>query len=112
MKTFLGTKKLTFPVSIADVVDTLLEFPQVISAVDVVMANAFPFWENVDIDAAVETFETKFNKLVAAANGKEVIVGETGWPSAGLNINASVASPENQAVGRILSTRCPVCGSF
>ncbi|RHY25942.1 hypothetical protein DYB25_012457 [Aphanomyces astaci] len=89
VKTYLGTKQLTFPVSITDVLDTLLEYPQVISAVDVVMANAFPFWEQVDVDAAVNSFKTKFNTLVGAAHGKEVLIGETGWPSAGVNTNAS-----------------------
>ncbi|KAF0689424.1 Aste57867_19130 [Aphanomyces stellatus] len=98
VKTYLASVHLTFfPVTITDVLDTLLQYPQVVAAVDVVMANEFPFWEAVDISGAIDRFKTKLAALKSLAGTKPIEIGETGWASAGQNANASVASRVNQA---------------
>jgi glucan 1,3-beta-glucosidase len=87
-------------VAICDVDDTYETYPRLMQATDLVLANAFPFWEAVDIDDAVEYLVNE--KLVggwdvATSFNKEFILGETGWASAGSADAASEASPENQA---------------
>ncbi|ETV91449.1 hypothetical protein, variant [Aphanomyces invadans] len=103
IKAFLAGKQVKIPVTIADIVDVLVQYPEVIAAVDVVQANSFPFWEPAAIETSMVNFRIKLDALTAAANGKEIQIGETGWASAGQNKNASVVSPENQAV-RLLSS--------
>ncbi|ETV91448.1 hypothetical protein H310_13991 [Aphanomyces invadans] len=97
IKAFLAGKQVKIPVTIADIVDVLVQYPEVIAAVDVVQANSFPFWEPAAIETSMVNFRIKLDALTAAANGKEIQIGETGWASAGQNKNASVVSPENQA---------------
>ncbi|KAJ2082866.1 glycoside hydrolase 3 protein [Coemansia sp. RSA 988] len=70
-------------------------FQPLIDAVDFVNMHGFPFWEGVSIEKAnAKMFEHIYN-LQAAAKGKKVVVGETGWPSAGDNYEVAVANLEN-----------------
>lgn len=86
------------PVSIVDIAPIYEQYPQLISAVDVVITNSFPFWENIAIDAATDYLVTEIDPIrrQAEAQNKEVILGETGWPSDGFNPDTAVASPELQ----------------
>ncbi|ETV84305.1 hypothetical protein H257_03552 [Aphanomyces astaci] len=97
IKTFLDGKQITIPVTIADIADVIAQYPELIDAVDVIQANSFPFWEPAAIETSMVNFRFKLDLLIAAAKGKEIQIGETGWASNGINKNASVVSPENQA---------------
>ncbi|CAK4085165.1 unnamed protein product [Aphanomyces euteiches] len=97
VKTFLQTNNIKLNVTIADIVDSFVQYPQVLDVVDVIQANEFPFWEPAAIDTAMVNFRLKLDNLTAIAKGKEIQISETGWASGGRNANASVASPENQA---------------
>lgn len=85
------------PVSYADTYATLLSHPNIIDAVDVVLANYYPYWEGIHVEAAVAAIHQWHSDVVAASNGKQVIVSETGWPSDGDTIGRAVPSPENAA---------------
>ncbi|EGZ14830.1 hypothetical protein PHYSODRAFT_315540 [Phytophthora sojae] len=85
------------PLTIADIGDTYSAHPEMIEAVDYVSANYFSFWEKVAIDGAAEHFYERFSALVEIASGKQVIVGETGWASDGVDADASPATAENAA---------------
>uniref|UniRef100_K3WMY5 glucan endo-1,3-beta-D-glucosidase n=1 Tax=Globisporangium ultimum (strain ATCC 200006 / CBS 805.95 / DAOM BR144) TaxID=431595 RepID=K3WMY5_GLOUD len=100
IKKLCTEKGLDIPVTIADIGDIYMQYPELIEAVDVVSANAFPFWEKIDADKAVDYFYQRYQPLEAAAKakGKEVLIGETGWASAGVHSGASVATPENAAL--------------
>jgi exo-beta-1,3-glucanase (GH17 family) len=77
--------------------DTWGEFighPNVIAECDVILANMFPYWENVNIDKAVPYLANSFRKVSKVAKGKEVLV-ETGWPTEGEQKGEAVASPAN-----------------
>ncbi|KAI9502497.1 glycoside hydrolase 3 protein [Coemansia spiralis] len=65
-------------------------YQPLIDAVDFVNMHGFPFWEGVAIDGAVDRMFEHIHTLQRAANGKKVVVGETGWPSAGDNYGAAV----------------------
>ena len=83
------------PVTTADVYTELLAHPNVIAASDIVLANIYPFWEGVEIENAVSALHGAYQQLLAAADGKEVIVSETGWPSCGDPIGDADPSPAN-----------------
>ncbi|RLN96134.1 hypothetical protein BBJ28_00014141 [Nothophytophthora sp. Chile5] len=87
------------PLTIADIGDIYTEYPEMIEAVDYVSANYFPFWEKTAIDGAADFFYERFEALVTTAStySKEVIVGETGWASDGVDADASAATAANAA---------------
>jgi exo-beta-1,3-glucanase (GH17 family)/DNA-binding beta-propeller fold protein YncE len=86
---------INIPVTTADVYGVLLSHPNVISAVDLVLANYYPYWEGKKIKYAIAYVHRWHQQLMDAADGKEVIVSETGWPSCGDQIGDAVPSPEN-----------------
>ncbi len=79
-------------------VDAYYEFtehPRITEACDVILANCYPFWEGCDLDYSLLYMKQMFNQALNAANGKKVIVTETGWPSEGSNLQAAHPSKEN-----------------
>ncbi|MDH3250067.1 MAG: glycosyl hydrolase family 17 protein [Acidimicrobiia bacterium] len=67
-------------------VDAYFEFadhPAVTDACDVVLANCYPFWEGVAAEHALLYMKEMYRRAVGAANGKKVIISETGWPNLG-----------------------------
>ncbi len=79
-------------------VDTYHEFinrPLLIDACDLILANCYPFWEGVNIRMAGFQLQEMYRQTKAVANGKEVIITETGWPSAGQKVNQAIPSKRN-----------------
>ncbi|OAD23575.1 glycosyl hydrolase, partial [Candidatus Thiomargarita nelsonii] len=85
------------PVGYADVYGKFLEYPAVVEASDVILAHYYPYWEGISINHAMEMVDFRHQQIIALANGKPVIVGETGWPSDGNTLGDAVPSPENAA---------------
>jgi len=71
----------------------------VAAAVDFVTIHILPYWEDFPIPAraAAAHVESIRRQLVDAFPGKEVIIGEVGWPSAGRMREGALPSPANQA---------------
>ncbi|KAG6622489.1 putative Glycosyl hydrolase family 17 protein [Phytophthora cinnamomi] len=100
VKSLLAAYSLSsVPATIAEIGDVYLAHPELTNAVDFVQANGFPFWEKIAVEDAVEYFDRRMTPLYqqAAALGKRVEIGETGWASGGSSPKASEASPENAA---------------
>ncbi len=79
-------------------VDTYYQFndhPELVEACDILMANCYPFWEDCDIDSATVYMDEMYNVVRNIANGKPVIITETGWPDGGTDLNSAIPSPEN-----------------
>ena len=95
VKQYFQEEGIDVPVTYVDIYGVLLNHPNVISAIDLVSANYYPYWEGKRIDYAVAYVHRWHQQLVDAAGGKEVIVSETGWPSCGEHLGEAVASPEN-----------------
>ncbi len=79
-------------------VDAYYEFsvhPDITEACDVIMANCYPYWESCHFDYSLLHIKQMFAQATAAANGKKVIITETGWPSDGTNLDAAVPTAEN-----------------
>ena len=86
------------PVTCADTYGALLANQGIIDASDVVMANIFPFHEEVPVTIAIGALDQAYLKLVAAAgSNKSVLISETGFPSGGTGKGSAVPSPGNAA---------------
>ncbi|HOH66961.1 MAG TPA: PASTA domain-containing protein [bacterium] len=85
------------PVTTADIYGNLLNEPEVIEAVDIVLVNYYPVWEGISIDYAVAHLHQQHQMMQEVAGDKQVIVSETGWPSQGEPLGQAVPSKENAA---------------
>lgn len=86
------------PVTYADVWEFWLKHPAIESSVDYVTVHILPYWEDdpQPIDNAIHHVDAVMDKLSHTFK-KPIMIGETGWPSAGRHRNASVPSAVNQA---------------
>ncbi|MDO9412709.1 MAG: beta-(1-6) glucans synthase [Pseudolabrys sp.] len=91
--------RVKVPVTYADVWEFWLRSPDVAAAVDFVTIHILPYWEDFPIPAetAGKHIDAIRRQVVAAFPGKEVIIGEVGWPSAGRMREGAQPSPANQA---------------
>ena len=67
-------------------VDAYYEFEdrrQVTEACDVLLTNCYPFWEGCALPYATLYMQDMYRRVQKVANGKRVIISETGWPSSG-----------------------------
>ena len=86
------------PVSITEIAPNYSAHPSLRSEVDVIYTNIFPFWENIGINKALDDLykDIEWIKLLPESQNKEIILGETGWPSDGFIEGVGEASEENQ----------------
>ncbi len=82
-------------VTTADAYGVMLLHPSVVSAVDIVFVNYYPYWENISVEYAIAAIHGWHQLVTAKAGGKPVVVSETGWPSCGDRRGDAVPSPEN-----------------
>ena len=87
------------PVSYADVWEFWLRHPDLAGAVDFVTIHILPYWEDdpVPPDHAIAHVAQVYARVQAAFPGKPVMIGETGWPSAGRPRRDASASLVNEA---------------
>jgi len=79
-------------------VDAYFEFvdhPRITEACDVLLANCYPFWEGCPAEHALLYMKDMYRRVESVANGKRVIVSETGWPNIGSAEGAAAPSFEN-----------------
>ena len=88
------------PVTYADVWEFWLRNRDVASAVDFVTIHLLPYWEDDPIPArdAADHVVAITRQVAAGFAGKEIMVGEFGWPSAGRMRQGALPSPINQAL--------------
>jgi exo-beta-1,3-glucanase (GH17 family) len=91
--------RVRVPVTYADVWEFWLRSTEVASAVDFITIHILPYWEDFPIAArnAVAHVQAIRRQLVNAFPGKDVLIGEVGWPSAGRMREGALPSPANQA---------------
>ncbi len=91
--------RVPVPVTYADVWEFWLRNRDVAAAADFITIHILPYWEDFPIparDAAAHVEQIR-RRLLAAFAGKDVIIGEVGWPSAGRMREGALPSPANQA---------------
>lgn len=79
-------------------VDAYYEFshrPRITEVCDVILSNCYPFWEGCPIEYSLNHMQQMFGQAMDAAQGKKVIITETGWPSKGESLKGAVPSEES-----------------
>jgi exo-beta-1,3-glucanase (GH17 family) len=95
----LVKSQVTVPVTYADVWEYWLRNREVYDAVDFVTIHILPYWEDFPIRArnAAAHIGAIRKQVAAAFPAKEILIGETGWPSAGRMREGALPSRANQA---------------
>ena len=87
------------PVTYADVWEFWLRNRDLAQAVDFVTIHILPYWEDFPIAAeqAGAHVDAIRARVAASFPGKDILIGEVGWPSAGRMREGALPSPSNQA---------------
>lgn len=87
-------------VAYADMIDFWLRNPMVGDAVDRMLIHVLPYWDD-PVALSVEDVQDRVRMVIGAARaafpGKDLEIGEIGWPSAGRTRAHAVPSRVNQA---------------
>jgi GPH family glycoside/pentoside/hexuronide:cation symporter len=83
------------PVSYVDAYYQFHERPELIDACDVILANCYPFWEGTTIEQSSLYLKQMYKVTEIAAQGKPVIITETGWPNKGESTDGADPSDIN-----------------
>jgi glucan 1,3-beta-glucosidase len=91
--------QVTVPVTYADVWEYWLRNREVYDAVDFVTIHILPYWEDMPVRAkfAASHVDSIRKRMAVAFPGKEILIGETGWPSEGRMREGALPSRTNQA---------------
>jgi exo-beta-1,3-glucanase (GH17 family) len=91
--------RVPMPVTYADGWATWIAHPQLAAAVDFVTVHILPYRERepAAADEAVDQLDAIRKRVAASFIGKEIAIGEAGWPGAGRMRGAALPSPANQA---------------
>lgn len=79
-------------------VDAYYEFshrPAITAACDVILSNCYPYWEGCPFEYSLGHMHQMYDQALDAAQGKKVIITETGWPSQGESLKGAHPSYEN-----------------
>ena len=91
--------RVSVPVSYADVWEYWLRYREISDDVDFITVHILPYWENSPVraeDAAAHVVAIA-KQVAVAFPGKEILIGETGWPSNGRMRDGAIPSRTNQA---------------
>ncbi|MHC2467658.1 exo-beta-1,3-glucanase (GH17 family) [Bradyrhizobium embrapense] len=91
--------QVSVPVTYADVWEFWLSNRELYDAVDFITIHILPYWENIPIPAehaAAHADEIR-RQIAAVFPGKEILIGEFGWPSEGRMRESALPSRTNQA---------------
>jgi exo-beta-1,3-glucanase (GH17 family) len=91
--------QVSVPVTYADVWEYWLRNREVYEAVDFVTIHILPYWEDMPVRAkyAAAHVDAIRRRMAVAFPGKEILIGETGWPSQGRMREGALPSRTNQA---------------
>ena len=101
--------QVAIPVTYADVWEVWLRNREIYDAVDFVTVHILPYWEDIPVRAkfAAAHVDAIRRRMAAEFPGKEILIGEMGWPSEGRMRESALPSRTDQA--RLLGDRrsCP-----
>lgn len=95
--------RVNVPVTYADVWEYWLRYREVADDVDFVTIHILPYWENLPVraEAAAAHVAAIRQQVALAFPGKEILIGETGWPSMGRMRDGAL--PSRTAQARVVS---------
>ena len=87
------------PVTYADVWDFWLQYPEVAPEVDFLTIHLLPYWEDnpSGIDKALAHVAQVHDEFAKRFAPKDILIGETGWPSEGRQRETALPSRVNEA---------------
>ena len=87
------------PVTYADVWEFWLQHPEIAPAVDFLTIHLLPYWEDdpAGVDQAVKHVEQIREVFGSKFAPKDILIGETGWPSEGRQRETALPSRVNEA---------------
>ena len=93
------------PVTYADVWEYWLKNREIYDAVDFVTIHILPYWEDFPIRAKFAATHVNLirQRMAVTFPGKEILIGETGWPSQGRMREGSAASRILPSLGQPVS---------
>lgn len=83
------------PVGYVDAYYQFLDRPNLISACDLLLVNFYPFWEGAHNDYAISYLQNMLEVTQNVAQGKKIIISETGWPNKGETVEQAIPSDGN-----------------
>jgi len=91
--------QISQPVTYADVWEFWLRYSDLKNDVDFVTIHILPYWEDFPLRASLAAahIDAIRKRVAAAMPGKEIVIGEVGWPSQGRMREGALPSPVNQA---------------
>jgi exo-beta-1,3-glucanase (GH17 family) len=91
--------QVAVPITYADVWEFWLRNPELGDVVDFITIHILPYWEDFPVRAkfAAAHVDAIHRQVAAAFPGKDILIGETGWPSEGRMRAAALPSRTNQA---------------
>jgi glucan 1,3-beta-glucosidase len=95
---FINHVKKEIPNIPVGYVDAYYEFsdrPKITEVCDVILANCYPYWEGCSLEYSLVYMKQMYQQALSAANGKKVIITETGWPSKGTSLEGAHPSYDN-----------------
>lgn len=71
--------------------------PELGQYVDFVTIHLLPYWEGVPVRGSLDSLERFYGDVQEEFPDKPIVIGETGWPSAGRTHKGAEASPADEA---------------
>ena len=96
--TYLARVKAALPdvdVGYVDAYYKFVDYPRVTAMCDVILANCYPFWEGCAAEYSLLYMKDMYRRVSQVANGKKVIISETGWPNIGTAFGDAIPSYGN-----------------
>lgn len=90
-------RRVKVKVSTAEPWHVWLKNPRLAAEVDFITIHTLPYWEGKPVGEAVSYALQRYDEVAKAFPGKPILIGETGWPSAGQWIYGAEPSQINQA---------------
>lgn len=69
--------------------------PRITEACDVLLINCYPFWESCSAEYSLLYMKEMYRRTQRVANGKKIIISETGWPNIGSPYGGAVPGHDN-----------------
>ena len=82
-----------------------LDRPDLVANCDVLLVNCYPFWEGANIDYTTSYLQNMLEVTQNIAQGKKIIISETGWPSKGESVEEAIPSEINAMKYFVLSQK-------
>ncbi|MFO7798316.1 glycosyl hydrolase family 17 protein [Rhodohalobacter sp.] len=86
------------PVGYVDAYYEFVQRPKITDACEIILCNCYPYWEGTDIKDSFQHMRQMYYQVKNVANGKRVMISETGWPNKGDSLGNAVPTQQNAMI--------------